>query len=52
MRNLRRHLGPGYTTFKVAVFGTEADIFRLRTNYRHEDLSVYPLRIKPQGSRI
>ena len=33
------------------VFGTEADIFRLRTNYRHEDLSVYPLRIKPQGAR-
>ncbi len=33
------------------VFGTEADIFRLRTNHRHEDLSVYPLRIKPQGAR-
>lgn len=33
------------------VFGTEPDLFRLRTNYRHEDLSVYPLRIKPQGAR-
>ena len=33
------------------VFGTEEDIFRLRTNHRHEDLSVYPLRIKPQGAR-
>lgn len=33
------------------VFGTEEDIFRLRTNHRHEDLSVYPLRIKPEGAR-
>ena len=32
------------------VFGTEADIFRLRTNHRHEDLSVYPLAINPQGA--
>lgn len=33
------------------VFGTEADIFRLRTNHRHEDLSVYPLTINTQGTR-
>lgn len=33
------------------VFGTEEDIFRLRTNHRHEDLSIYPLRIKPEGAR-
>lgn len=33
------------------VFGTEEDLFRLRTNHRHEDLSVYPLRINPQGAR-
>lgn len=33
------------------VFGTEEDIFCLRTNHRHEDLSVYPLRIKPQDVR-
>lgn len=33
------------------IFGTEEDLFRLRTNYRHEDLSVYPLRIKAQGAR-
>lgn len=33
------------------IFGTEEDIFRLRTNYRHEDLSIYPLKIRPQGAR-
>lgn len=33
------------------VFGTEEDIFRLRTNHRHEDLSVYPLIIKPESVR-
>ena len=33
------------------VFGTEEDIFRLRTNHRHEDLSIYPLKIKPEAAR-
>lgn len=35
----------------IYVFGTEEDIFRLRTNHRHEDLSLYPLVIKPEGVR-
>lgn len=33
------------------IFGTEEDIFRLRTNYRHEDLSIYPLNIRPESAR-
>lgn len=33
------------------VFGTEEDIFRLRTNHRHEDLSIYPLNISQKGAR-
>lgn len=33
------------------IFGTEEDIFRLRTNHRHEDLSLYPLNITPQGAK-
>lgn len=33
------------------IFGTEEDIFRLRTNYRHEDLSVYPLNINPENGK-
>lgn len=33
------------------LFGTEEDIFGLRTNIRHEDLSIYPLRIKQSGAR-
>jgi len=33
------------------VFGTEDDIFALRTNYRHEDLSLMPMRITPAAAR-
>ncbi len=33
------------------VFGTEEDIFALRTNYRHEDLTLYPLKVTPQQAR-
>ncbi len=33
------------------VFGTEEDIFALRTNYRHEDLSLYPLKVTPEQAR-
>lgn len=33
------------------IFGTEEDIFGLRTNIRHEDLSVYPLKARPHGAR-
>ncbi len=33
------------------VFGTEADIFALRTNHRHEDLTLYPLNITPEQAR-
>lgn len=33
------------------VFGTEEDIFALRTNHRHEDLLVMPMRLKPGRGR-
>ncbi len=33
------------------VFGTEEDIFALRTNYRHEDLTLYPLKVTPEQAR-
>ncbi len=33
------------------VFGTEEDIFALRTNHRHEDLTLYPLRLTPEQAR-
>ena len=33
------------------LFGTEEDLFGLRTNIRHEDLSIYPLRMKQSGAR-
>ncbi len=33
------------------VFGTEEDIFALRTNYRHEDLKLYPLKATPAQAR-
>ena len=33
------------------LFGTEEDIFGLRTNIRHEDLYVFPLKIQPSGAR-
>lgn len=33
------------------LFGSEEDIFGLRTNIRHEDLSIYPLNIKQDGAR-
>lgn len=33
------------------LFGTEEDIFGLRTNIRHEDLSVYPMQINQNGAR-
>lgn len=33
------------------IFGTEEDIFALRTNYRHEDLYLMPLKATPQQAR-
>lgn len=33
------------------LFGTEEDIFGLRTNIRHEDLYIYPLNIRQEGAR-
>lgn len=33
------------------VFGTEEDILALRTNYRHEDMLLLPLRISPEQAR-
>ncbi len=33
------------------VFGTEEDLFALRTNYRHEDLTLFPLKITPEQAR-
>lgn len=44
---------PGlYKRFGILyLFGTEEDIYGLRTNIRHEDLSIYPLNIKKTGAR-
>lgn len=44
---------PGlYKRFGILyLFGTEEDIYGLRTNIRHEDLSIYPLNIKQTGAR-
>lgn len=33
------------------LFGTEEDIFGLRTNYRHEDLMLMPLKASPEHAR-
>ncbi len=33
------------------VFGTEEDIFALRTDHRHEDLTLYPLKLTPVQAR-
>lgn len=33
------------------LFGTEEDIYGLRTNIRHEDLSIYPMNIKPESAK-
>lgn len=33
------------------LFGTEADIFGLRTNHRHEDLMLMPLNASPERAR-
>ncbi len=33
------------------VFGSEEDIFALRTNHRHEDLTLYPLKVTPEQAR-
>ena len=33
------------------LFGTEEDIFGLRTNYRHEDLMIMPLKASPQKAK-
>lgn len=44
---------PGlYKRFGILyLFGTEEDIYGLRTNIRHEDLSLYPLNIRKEGAR-
>lgn len=33
------------------IFGTEEDIFALRTNHRHEDLLLLPMNLKPESAR-
>ena len=33
------------------LFGTEADLYGLRTNYRHEDLMLMPLKAQPEKAR-
>lgn len=33
------------------IFGTEEDLYALRTNYRHEDLTLLPLRMTPAQAR-
>lgn len=35
----------------IYLFGTEQDIFALRTNYRHERLYLYPLNITPEQAK-
>lgn len=35
----------------IYLFGTEEDIFGLRTNHRHEDLLLLPMRISPDQAR-
>lgn len=35
----------------IYLFGTEEDIFALRTNHRREDLLLMPLNIKPETAR-
>ena len=35
----------------IYLFGTEEDIFGLRTNIRHEDLYIFPLEINQEGAR-
>lgn len=45
-------VGGLYKQYGIAyLFGTEEDIFALRTNYRHEDLHLYPMNITPQQAR-
>lgn len=45
-------VGGLYKQYGIAyLFGTEEDIFALRTNYRHEDLYLYPMNITPQQAR-
>lgn len=45
-------IGGLYKQYGIAyLFGTEEDIFALRTNYRHEDLHLYPMNITPQQAR-
>ena len=35
----------------IYLFGTEEDIYALRTNYRHEDLLLMPMNVTPEGAR-
>ncbi len=36
---------------KIYVMADERDLVRLRTNYRHEDVYLYRLRVKPETAR-
>ena len=55
----RYERGDGYSTvaglFKnfesIMIFGTETDLFRLRTNFRHEQLYLYPTNFTPEESK-
>ncbi len=45
-------LGGIYKKYRMLyVFGTEADIFGLRTDHRHEDLYLFPMRVSPEQAR-
>lgn len=35
----------------IYLFGTEQDIYALRTNHRHEDLILIPMKVKPESAR-
>lgn len=45
-------LGGIYKKYRMLyVFGTEADIFGLRTDHRHEDLYLFPMRVSREQAR-
>lgn len=45
-------LGGIYKKYRMLyVFGTEADIFGLRTDHRHEDLYLFPMRVTREQAR-
>ncbi len=55
----RKEKGEDYSAFKgffrqyekIYVMADERDLVRLRTNYRHEDVYLYSLRVEPETAR-